>query len=152
MQHKRPTRRAMFVSAVFVAAGLALTGCGGGDSGGSAEPLDLANAEGSWTLESGKGPEGDFKPIADEPVTLEITADGSFSGTSGCNNIFGTMTIDAGSVEMGPIGQTMMACEEDAMELETKYTQALDSVDAGEVDGEELTLTGPSTEVHYKKA
>lgn len=152
MRRNRPKRKAMFLSAVFMTAGLALAGCGGSDSAGSAEPLDLTNAEGSWTLESGKGPEGDFKPLADEPVTLDITSDGSFSGTSGCNNIFGTMTIDAGTIEMGPIGQTMMACEEAAMELETKYTQALDSVDAGEVAGEELTLTGPSTEIHYKKA
>ena len=62
------------------------------------------------------------------------------------------MTVTDGVVDMGTIGQTMMACDEDAMDLEFAYTQALDSVNAGTASAEEMTLTGEGTELHFKPA
>lgn len=131
-----------------------LGGCSGGgtDSDGAGEPMTPDNAVGSWVMQDGTGPEGEFKALEEAPVVLDIEEDGAFSGTSGCNNIFGTMTIEDGTVDMGAVGQTMMFCEEEAMDLEYKYTQALNVVDVGTVGPDSLTLTGPDSHINYKKA
>lgn len=135
---------------------LGLAGCSGGakDDGASAggqEPLTLESATGTWVLVDGKGPEGEVKPIEDDPIRLTVESDGTFSGDSGCNSIMGTMTVTDGVVDLGAIGQTMMACEEDVMKLEYAYTQALDSVTAGTASADDMTLRGDKSELHYKR-
>lgn len=144
----------------LVAAGAALgllvvglAGCSdSGKSAASESPLTPELAVGQWELVSGSGPEGDVQPLDGDPITLSIEADGAFSGTSGCNNIMGTMAITDGAVSMGPIGQTLMACEDDAMKVELAYTQALDSVSAGSASEDELVLRGDKTELSYKRS
>lgn len=159
MQRNRFTKRALATGAALGAAlGLAaagLTGCSSADDksdGGAQEAITLENAAGSWTMENGNGPDGEFEALEDAPVTLEIEKDGAFSGTSGCNNIFGTMTIEGDKVDLGAVGQTMMACPDEMMTLENKYTQALNDVDAGDVDGDKLVLRGTDSEINYKRA
>ena len=124
----------------------------GGTQSSEGAPITQESAAGSWVLVDGKGPEGEVKPTEATPIELTIESDGQFSGSSGCNSIMGAMTVTDGSVDMGTIGQTMMACEEDAMTLEFAYTQALDSVTAGTASAEEMTLTGEGTELHFKPA
>lgn len=130
---------------------LALAGCSSGGSVDAQEPLTAESAVGVWQLVDGDGPGGEVKPMEDSPITLTIESDGAFSGTSGCNNIMGTMTITDGAVDMGAIGQTLMACEDDAMKIESAYSQALDSVTAGSRTADAMTLRGDKTELHYKK-
>ncbi len=145
-------RMLSFVAAAgLVMAGVA--GCSGsGDGGSGGDALTPEAVVGTWTLVDGKGPEGEVKPLADHPIELVVQEDGAFSGTSGCNNIMGTMVITDGVVDMGAIGQTMMACEEDAMKVEYAYTQALNEVTAGSATADKLTLRGTDTELNYKKS
>lgn len=49
---------------------------------------------------------------ADRAPFLSIAADEKFSGSDGCNNIFGTWQLaDDGSVEFSGVGSTMMFCD-----------------------------------------
>lgn len=141
--------------AAGVAAGALVAGLVGcSSSGGStdvSEPLTAEAAAGEWKLVDGSGPDGPIEPIEDHAVTLQIGEDGAFSGTSGCNNIMGTMAITDGAVDLGPIGQTMMACEDDVMKFEDNYTRALDSVTAGSASADDLALRGEGTELNYKR-
>lgn len=145
-------RMLSFIAAAgLVAAGAA--GCSGsGSSGGEGNAATQESVVGTWTLVDGKGPEGEVKPLADTPVELVVQEDGTFSGSSGCNNIMGTMTVTDGAIEMGAIGQTMMMCEEDVMTFEFAYTQALDDVTAGTATADKLTLRGADSELNYMKA
>ena len=136
----------------LLAMGVAGCSSSGGTQSSEGAPITQESAAGSWVLVDGKGPEGEVKPTEATPIELTIESDGQFSGSSGCNSIMGAMTVTDGSVDMGTIGQTMMACEEDAMTLEFAYTQALDSVTAGPASAEEMTLTGEGTELHFKPA
>ncbi len=43
--------------------------------------------------------------------SLEFAADGSFSGSDGCNRLFGSYTVDGSTVDLGAVGSTMMFCE-----------------------------------------
>lgn len=143
----------LVAAAGLVAAGVA--GCSGSGSGSASGEGDTATQEsvvGTWNLVDGKGPEGEVKPLAEIPVELVVQEDGTFSGTSGCNNIMGTMTVTDGAIDMGAIGQTMMMCEEDVMAFEFAYTQALDDVTAGTATADKLTLLGADTELNYTKA
>lgn len=158
MQRNRFTKKVLAFSVALGFTAASLAGCSGGetkdtkDEGGSGEAVTRENMAGEWTMENGKGPDGEFEALEDAPVVLDIQEDGAFSGTSGCNTIFGSMTIEDGKIDMGAVGQTMMACPEEMMTLENKYTSAIDLVDAGTISDDTLTLTGPETEIHYKRS
>ncbi len=150
-------------TAVLAAAGLlsmAIVGGCSSDVGNDAtsdgearkpgEALTAENIVGTWKLQDGKGPEGPVDPLKDHPIELTFAPDLAVSGSSGCNNIMGTATVTDGALDMGALGQTMMACEEDAMTVEFAYTQALDQVTGGDVDpGVALHLTGEGVELNY---
>lgn len=48
--------------------------------------------------------------VQGEP-SLVFAEDGSFSGSDGCNRLFGEYTVNDGVVEIAPVGSTMMFCE-----------------------------------------
>lgn len=136
--------------------GLAIAGLAGcsssGDKGDATEPITLESATGTWVLVSGTGPQGEVTPLEAEPIDLTFEEDGAFHGSSGCNSIMGTAEIVDGAVNMGAIGQTMMACDEEAMTVEFAYTQALDNVDAGKASATELTLIGDDVQLNFERA
>ena len=91
--HLRRTDRQRFALVASIGAGvalaLALTGCASG-SGPDFTGTWGANAQG-------------------EP-SIEIMEDGSFSGTDGCNRIFGQGKIAGDTFEFGAAATTQMAC------------------------------------------
>ena len=150
------SRSVLLVAGAFVLTALSACAPGGGEAsdaeeGSSAVPITQENVVGSWLFIEGTTPEGDLVPPEGEPVELTFGEDGSVSGGSGCNSIFGTATFEDGRVSFGALGQTMMACAEPAMTFEHAYTQALDIVQGGQVDPEEnLVLTGKGVKLSYK--
>lgn len=83
--------------------------------------------------------EGDVSPLADwvaesingkpviEPggVTLTLSQD-RVTGRSGCNRYFATAEIGNGTLKVGPIGATKMACMGDGlMQQESEYLNTL---------------------------
>lgn len=74
-------------------------------------------------------------------TTLEIAADGGFSGTGGCNRYGGRLTVKGEGVTFGPAAATQMACLPPAMEQEWKFFEALREVAGFSLDAEGGRLT-----------
>ncbi|WP_426592251.1 META domain-containing protein [Cellulomonas sp. McL0617] len=84
---------------VVTLVGAALSACAG-SSGSSGSALTSSDVTGTWS-------EPSSKPV----VELELLADGSVSGSDGCNKMNGTWKIDGSEIQFGPFAATMMACE-----------------------------------------
>lgn len=70
----------------------------------------------------------------------ETPSEGTIQGVGGCNHIIGgKFTVgDKGSLAVGQLGATRMACPE--LELEIKFFEALRSTTHYEIDGDVLML------------
>ncbi|MCA9980784.1 MAG: META domain-containing protein, partial [Anaerolineales bacterium] len=90
-----------------------------------------------WVLESLNG-----EPVADGVrVTLQLEDDGSMGGNGGCNQYFGTYTLEGDSLTFGEgIGSTMMACEGPGGEVEAAYLSLLPQVASYQIEGGSLSL------------
>jgi len=73
-------------------------------------------------------------------VELAVLADGGFSGSGGCNRFFGNMKRAEGRLMVGPVGSTMMACEQVAMDLEHRFLGALEQVTGFSLQQDRLLL------------
>lgn len=102
----------------------------------------------SWLLTGGTDADGDLVPIDGSPVTLVVDGD-RVAGRAACNHYFGPLAVDGDRWTVGVIGQTMMACAEDAMRLETRFLRALQAVDRAAGDAQTLVLTGPDVELRF---
>lgn len=104
----------------------------------SGEPVAIVGTE--WLLRS-FGEESIVR--YDEtvtPVTLVLHEDLSVSGNAGCNNIIGGFTEGEGSITFGPLGTTMMMCDEAAMAVEQAFLAALDGTHAYQINGNMLEI------------
>ena len=77
----------------------------------------------------------------DIETTLDIDALGAIAGIGGCNRYFGTAEIGVeGSIALGGIGATRMACDEATMAQENRYFAALERVASFALGDDELAL------------
>ena len=67
-------------------------------------------------------------------------ADGTVSGSTGCNRFVAQYTLDRDALEIGPIASTRMACPPPADEVERAYLHALGRVAAWRSDDADLVL------------
>lgn len=65
---------------------------------------------------------------------------GQASGSSGCNKLMGRYTVSAGTLRIGPLASTRMACPPAMMEQETTLIAALDHPSIYRITGETLSL------------
>lgn len=87
---------------------------------------------GEWTI---AGIAGD--PVTGAP-TLTIAADG-YSGSSGCNRFFGSVTVEGPAITFGPAGTTRMMCADRAlMDQEAALLAAFASIKTWLAAGNEL--------------
>ncbi len=135
--------------AVVLAAAL-LTACGNGvlPWGADGDPPVLA---GTWQLMEGSGPDGEVDLVDGHPITLEI--DGAqWRGTAACNDYSATATLDGDALELTQLLWTEMACHPpEVMESESAYLAALRTVDTLAYEDGELTLTGPGTQLTFRR-
>ncbi len=83
------------------------------------------------------GVEGEDLPF------IQFGSDGRVSGNSGCNRFTGSYeAAEDGSIKIGPLAATRMACPEPAMSAEAKFLSALDAARRYERDGIRLSLRG----------
>lgn len=74
-------------------------------------------------------------------TTAVFNEDGSLNGNGGCNNYFTSFAVDGQSLTItGPIGSTMMACEDAAMQQETAFLAALADAATYEIRGDSLEI------------
>ena len=105
----------------------------------AATPAQTANAplaDTSWTLTSLNGQ----LPVAGTTVTLQFGADGSASGTDGCNRYTTTFTTTDPSIRIRRPATTMMACPETVANQATAFQSTLVAAEEFEVRGNQLTL------------
>lgn len=81
------------------------------------------------------------RPInGDIPLTLKFQADGTVSGSGGCNTFTGTYTMDGESLSFGPLAATKKMCGPAASEQEFTYFRFLAQINKFKVEDEELEL------------
>ena len=121
------------------------------DDGSPALSFDVDDVDGtSWTLLFGGGPEGDIAMVDGWPVTLAF--DGSnLGGTAACNGYGASYRIDGSEFQVNELGQNQMDCQPEVQEVERRYLLALQDVDGINVIGEELALSGPATELIFRR-
>ena len=131
----RHRRAWALATAIVLATGL--SGCGSTASSGSEPSAGAALAPSSWLLATYAGADG--TPVPAVPGTdgapLDLAADGTFAGSTGCNRFSGTFTQDGSSLTMAPGPMTLMGCPEDLAAQEAAVMAALPTVASFAVDG-----------------
>jgi heat shock protein HslJ len=78
--------------------------------------------------------------------TAEFTTD-QVSGSGGCNRFSGGYTTDGGSIDIGPLASTQMACVGDAMQVEADYLARLDEAATYSISGTTMTMSDKAGQV-----
>ena len=124
----KASSEAAAASAAAAVAGSA--GAASGSAGASSAPLVTDLAGSSWNLTAFADESGSLYPASTAPDqgTLTFNADGTFSGSTGCNRIAGTYTEDGGNLTMVPGPMTLKACSPDLTTQEQAVVAALPKV------------------------
>jgi heat shock protein HslJ len=85
--------------------------------------------------------------IATRAPSIRFGADGSFSGSTGVNRMFGRFVIDGERIEFGAAGTTRMAGSPEAMAVESRFLAAINLGGAIELDGDTLRIGSGETQV-----
>jgi heat shock protein HslJ len=97
---------------------------------------------GAWVLKSYTDGKGGAVPVmAAAPVTAKFLADGSLSGSSGCNQYSTTYSTSGESISISQAAATTrMACEPAVMVQETAYLTILPKAGKFVIFGDSMTL------------
>jgi heat shock protein HslJ len=100
-----------------------------------------------WGLISYQNADGDtVEALPDHEVTLEFE-DGRVAGNGGCNNFFGTYTVDGNQLTISALGSTMMAClPEEVMQQEAQVLALLSTAATYEIVDGQLLILDPNGE------
>lgn len=126
---------------------LLLAACAGGGGGAGKKPAGLGGAV--WVAEQIAG-----TPVTgDKPITLRFDADGSASGSGGCNSYGGSYTLAGDALSFSPLAATRMACAPAVMDQEQHFFDALAKVTHYAVadDGALLLETGEGKEIRLRR-
>ena len=100
-----------------------------------------AGVEGAWTATSVLYGDAIHGIVTGTKLTARFGADGTVSGSGGCNTFKGPYVFDSGPLDLGPLSATRKACKSPrAGEQERGYFAALESVVRVEQAGDGLTL------------
>ena len=104
---------------------------------------DLTNSD--WILDTSASTPA---ITASTPITIRFTTDHTVSGTTPCNSYHGGFKLDGETIKIGPLAQTLRACEPPGLAAEQSYLSALQAVqEAQNSPQDRLELTG-GTETH----
>lgn len=133
-------RRSALIGVALAAAALALTACGGGGSSAGGDPQSLVDTAYAVTSITVNGAQRELLG----PVEIAFTAD-NISVATPCNGMSGSVTYAETTLTVGPLAQTMMACEPALMEQDQVIADALAATPTWSLSGQTLTLTGGGT-------
>lgn len=104
---------------------------------------------GAWTLVSlTTGAE-----TTDAPPDATVNfAEGQINVATGCNTGFADATVGDGTIVIGAVGLTRMACEEDVMAWETELVTFLEGELTYQLSGDELVLARDDTQLTLSPA
>ena len=120
----------------------------GSDGSASVDPDSLPGS--SWTLVSGDGPEGDIPIVDGWPITLTFDDD-TLGGTAACNGYGAEYSLDGSNITIGGLGSTDMGCEPQVTASQSAFLGAFPDVRNFAVTGNELVLSGDSTEMLFSR-
>jgi heat shock protein HslJ len=100
--------------------------------------------EGEWTIDSLTA--GDTTTEAPDGATVAF-AEGSVNVATGCNRGSGSAQLGDGTIVLGPLGLTMMACEPEVMTWEADLVTLLEGELTYEVTEDSLVLSRDDTEL-----
>lgn len=124
------------LSLLVLATGV-LAGCAATRPGGS--PPAIVGT--TWTLSQS----GADRPTG-SAASLTFGTDGRFTGTTGCNTVFGMYTLGLdGALTLPQVGSTRMACAGPDMDQERRVLDALNHANRATVDNGQLVLSAGST-------
>jgi heat shock protein HslJ len=130
-------RSARPIAALALATALVTAGCG--LVGSSDDNANGGLAFTSWTVSSIAG----TSTIAESPPTMAFDPAGTVAGTDGCNQYTGTFHTDGGSIQVGPLATTRMACEPARNAQATAFGAAFSGATSWRLlESGELELTG----------
>jgi heat shock protein HslJ len=98
----------------------------------------------TWRLDTyNNGKEALVSTVKGTEITLTLTAEGTLSGSDGCNRYMSGYTLEEGRLMIGPIATTRMACRgpQAVAEQAAAYAAALGLVRGYRIEGEQLWLT-----------
>lgn len=116
---------------------------GSGKSLATFAPQSVGLADTSWIVTGYNNGQGAVvSVIAGSQLTADFGADGTLSGSAGCNNYTATYEISGTNLKIGPTASTRMACADPAgvMEQEVQYLQALATAATYAREGNRLEL------------
>jgi heat shock protein HslJ len=93
----------------------------------------------SWTVTSIAG----APTLPEARPTLSFAADGTVSGTTGCNHYSGAYRRDGGSLSFGGIASTLMGCDGERGLQETAFLAALSGATSWRHGPDGLMIGGP---------
>jgi heat shock protein HslJ len=117
-------------------------------AGGTAGPVDPL--VGDWEVAGYDNGTDVVAPIADTEMTVSFEDDGTIAGSGGCNTYDGTYTADGGTLTIGPLAATRVACDEAIMTQEQQFLAALGGAVAYQTDGGEMALTSADGSIAVK--
>ena len=100
------------------------------------DPLD-----GPWAVTGfNDGSGAVVSPVAGSELTVDFSPDGQVFGSSGCNTYSGPFTLEDGSLVVGALALTMMACDDALNAQEQQLLTALQVPTTVEASGGTITL------------
>ena len=126
------------------------SGAGAGGSDVSAPPAAAATptplVDTRWNLVELSGAPVTRRGTERDPWIRFTAADGRAAGSTGCNSMGGSYTLDGDRLTFGPMVSTKMAClEGNLMAQEGRFLAVLDSVERFTVAADTLALYVPGT-------
>jgi heat shock protein HslJ len=146
---RRGLPMALLLAPALVAAGV-LAACGTSDGTQAAtttEPEALPLEDTSWGLVSYAGGSGAATEVPDGVTATALFADGTVSGSGGCNRFTGPYELDGDTISIGPLASTLMACVEPQGSVEQAYLAALEQTAGYQTDASTLDLLDGSGDV-----
>ena len=100
----------------------------------------------SWTVTSIAG----ASTLADARPTLAFAADGTVSGSTGCNQYSGAYRRDGGSLSFGGIASTLIGCDGERGRQETAFLAALNGAASWRHGPDGLLISGAAGDIVAK--
>ena len=148
LRSDRPMLRLLAAVVAGNLLGVLLIACSAGSGGESPgpSPLDIQSIE--WHAVSVAG----RAPVATHIPTIKLAGTRA-EGNAGCNSYGADVTVAGGSIKVGPVMQTEMACvDATAMDIEGAFVAALSAATSIEIRDGRLVIGGPVGELVFERA
>lgn len=120
----------LLATAIFAASSLMLGGCSAEQASRPAVPvaskISLLNT--SWRVVEINGEKAVFLPGQKLDLSLVLAKGGQFSGSTGCNHLSGSYSLNADRLHFGSLLMTRIACSAQLMARERAFLDAFRQV------------------------